>query len=102
LKSLPLDQIKIDQSFVRNLTTDANDAMMVQTIIDIGKNFKLHIIAEGVETSAQLDFLKDNGCMSYQGYFFGQALEIEAFTQLLEQHDVKIAHQKQSAQHFDI
>ncbi len=102
LKNLPLDQIKIDQSFVRDLATDANDAMMVQTIIDIGKNFKLHVIAEGVETSAQLDFLKDHGCMSYQGYFFSKPLEINAFMALLEHHHFEVAHQKATVLHYTI
>jgi EAL domain-containing protein (putative c-di-GMP-specific phosphodiesterase class I) len=102
LKSLPLDQIKIDQSFVRDLATDANDAMMVQTIIDIGKNFKLHVIAEGVETSAQLDFLKNNGCMSYQGYFFSQPLEIAEFTQLLEQYHAKFPPVRDTFLHYSI
>ncbi|MDD2776841.1 MAG: PAS domain S-box protein [Gallionella sp.] len=102
LKSLPLDQIKIDQSFVRDLATDANDAMMIQTIIDIGRNFKLNVIAEGVETSAQLDFLKNNGCMSYQGYFFSQPLEINAFMQLLEQYHAKFPPVRDTFLHYSI
>ncbi|MBI3479323.1 MAG: PAS domain S-box protein [Nitrosomonadales bacterium] len=83
LKQLPLDQIKIDQSFVRDVITDPNDAVMVQTIIDMAQNFRLNVIAEGVETEAQLIFLKQNGCMAYQGYLFSRPLPIEEFEVLL-------------------
>lgn len=102
LKNLPLDQIKIDQSFVRDLTTNANDAMMIRTIIDIGRNFKLNIIAEGVETTEQFNFLKMCGCMAFQGYYFSQPVEIEAFMKLLEQRRFAIALQQQTTRHFDI
>ncbi|MDD2913745.1 MAG: EAL domain-containing protein [Gallionella sp.] len=83
LKQLPLDQLKVDQSFVRDIATDPNDAVMVQTIIGMAKNFHLNVIAEGVETTAQLDFLKQNGCMAYQGYLFGRPVPIEEFEALL-------------------
>ncbi len=83
LKQLPLDQIKIDQSFVRDITTDPNDAVMVQTIINLAQNFRLNVIAEGVETEAQFKFLKEHGCMAYQGYFFSKPVTIEQFEQLL-------------------
>jgi len=81
LKQLPLDQLKIDQSFVRDIATDANDAVMVRTVIDMAQNFRLDVIAEGVETEAQLDFLKQNGCMSYQGYLFSKPIPIDEFEQ---------------------
>lgn len=84
LKQLPIDQIKIDQSFVRDIATDPNDAVMVKNIIDIAKNFQLNVIAEGVETGEQLAFLKQNGCMAYQGYFFGKPLPIEQFEKQLK------------------
>ena len=83
LKKLPLDQIKIDQSFVRDITTDMNDAVMVQTIIGLAKNFRLNVIAEGVETMEQYEFLKENGCMAYQGYLFSKPLPIKDFAKLL-------------------
>ena len=83
LKQLPLDQIKIDQGFVRDIATDPNDAVMVQTIIDMAQNFSLNVIAEGVETEAQLNFLKQNGCMVYQGYLFSKPVPIEEFEVLL-------------------
>ncbi len=76
LKRLPLDQLKIDQSFVRDIISDPDDAIMVQTIIGMAKNFHLNVIAEGVETQGQLDFLKHNGCMAYQGYLFGRPVPI--------------------------
>jgi diguanylate cyclase (GGDEF)-like protein/PAS domain S-box-containing protein len=84
LKKLPIDQIKIDQSFVRDITTDPNDAVMVRTIIDLAQNFRLNVIAEGVETEAQLAFLKHNGCMSYQGYLFGKPLPRAEFEAQVE------------------
>ncbi|MFL6708130.1 MAG: EAL domain-containing protein [Massilia sp.] len=83
LKQLPLDQIKIDQSFTRDITTDPNDAIMVKTIIDLARNFRLHVIAEGVETAEQLAFLRENGCPAYQGYLFGRPGEIGAFEALV-------------------
>lgn len=85
LKRLPLDQLKIDQSFVRDIATDPNDAVMVQTIIDLAKNFRLNVIAEGVETPAQLDFLRKNGCLAYQGYLFSKPVPITQFEALLNQ-----------------
>jgi diguanylate cyclase (GGDEF)-like protein/PAS domain S-box-containing protein len=83
LKSLPLDQIKIDQSFVRDITLDQNDAMLVITIIDMAQNFHLNVIAEGVETEAQLSFLKQHNCMAYQGYYFSKPVPIEEFDRLI-------------------
>ncbi len=84
LKQLPLDQIKIDQTFVRDITTDPTDAVMVKTIIDLARNFHLHVIAEGVETQAQLDFLQLHGCMAYQGYLFSKPIPIAAFEAMLQ------------------
>jgi EAL domain-containing protein (putative c-di-GMP-specific phosphodiesterase class I) len=83
LKKLPLDQIKIDQSFVRDMTIDQNDQVMVQAIIGMTKNFGLNVIAEGVETEAQLNLLKHMGCLVYQGYLFSKPVPVEQFLKLL-------------------
>jgi diguanylate cyclase (GGDEF)-like protein len=83
LKQLPLDQIKIDQSFTRDISTDPTDAIMVKTIIDLARNFKLHVIAEGVESKEQLAFLQRHGCMAYQGYLFGKPMAIDSFEALV-------------------
>lgn len=84
LKQLPLDQLKIDQSFVRDMTIDSNDAVMVQTIIDLAKNFRVNVIAEGVETEEQLSLLKHQGCLTYQGYLFSKPVPIDQFEALLK------------------
>jgi len=83
LKQLPLDQLKIDQGFVQGITKDGSDAMLVQTIIDLATNFRLNVIAEGVETQAQLTFLKHHECMAFQGFLFGMALPVKEFERLL-------------------
>ena len=83
LKSLPLGQIKIDQSFVRDLVTDKNDELIVRTIIDMSNNFGLNVIAEGVESKEQLEILQRNGCNHYQGYYFGKPVPLKEFESLL-------------------
>jgi EAL domain-containing protein (putative c-di-GMP-specific phosphodiesterase class I) len=83
LKRLPLDQLKIDQSFVRDVTVDANDAAIASTIVALAHHMGLDVIAEGVETAAQADFLISIGCCSFQGYLYGQPVAIAQFEQLL-------------------
>jgi diguanylate cyclase (GGDEF)-like protein/PAS domain S-box-containing protein len=79
LKRLPLDQLKIDRSFVRDVLVDSNDASIAKTVIALAQNLGLSVIAEGVETAAQRDYLSSSGCLAYQGYFFSRPLPLEAF-----------------------
>jgi diguanylate cyclase (GGDEF)-like protein/PAS domain S-box-containing protein len=79
LKRLPLDQLKIDQSFVRDVLVDSNDAAIAKTIVELAQSLGLGVIAEGVETQTQLDFLASSGCHAYQGYFFSRPLPVEDF-----------------------
>lgn len=79
LQKFPVDVLKIDQSFVGDLSIDSNDAKLVSTIISLGKSLNLHIIAEGVETLEQLEFLKQHQCEEVQGYYFSKAVEPQAF-----------------------
>ena len=84
LKRLPLDQLKIDQSFICDLATDSNDRTIVRTIIAMAHSLNLNVIAEGVETEEQRQLLLDSGCTRYQGYLFSKPVPIEQFEALLK------------------
>jgi EAL domain-containing protein (putative c-di-GMP-specific phosphodiesterase class I) len=85
LKQLPLDQLKIDQSFVRDIATNNSDIAIVRTIVAMARSLDMDVIAEGVETEEQRQLLLKNGCSNYQGYLFGMPLPIEQFEASLTQ-----------------
>lgn len=84
LRQFPINTLKIDQSFVNNMTRNANDASLVSAVISMGKSLKQRVIAEGVETAEQVAFLLEQQCDEGQGFFFGNPMGAEAFTPLLQ------------------
>ena len=83
LTRLPLDQLKIDRAFVTQLPDNKNDAIIAQTIVTMGRSLGLNVIAEGVETEAQREFLERHGCHAYQGFLFSRPVPVDAFEALL-------------------
>jgi len=83
LKSLPVNMLKFDQTFVRDVAMDKNDDAIVKTIIDMARNLDLEVIAEGVETETQMKFLLDNNCHFFQGYYFSKPIPVDEFILLL-------------------
>jgi EAL domain-containing protein (putative c-di-GMP-specific phosphodiesterase class I) len=83
LRRLPLDQLKIDQEFVRDILVDASSSAIAQSIISLSRAMGLSVIAEGVETEEQREFLARLGCHSFQGFLFSAALPVEEFQALL-------------------
>ena len=82
---MPFDEIKIDQSFIVNIATSHKDAGLVKAIVALSKSYHFEVLAEGVETKAQFDYLREIGCHSFQGYLFSKPLPIDAFQALLNQ-----------------
>ncbi len=90
LKRLPLDQLKIDQSFVRDIMDDINDASIVNMIIALGLSLGLEVLAEGVETEEQMQLLLNNGCQAFQGYLFSKPVPIDDFERILARTSVNV------------
>ena len=97
LKRLPVDQLKIDQSFVRDLITDEDDKSIVSAIIALARSLELRVVAEGVETAQHLEVLKALGCDEYQGYYFSKPLPSDALAQLWAQHAQKDSERARAA-----
>ena len=85
LKRFPINTLKIDQSFVRDLTRDSDDAAIISAIIALARNMRLSVVAEGVETREQLAFLREEACDELQGYYFSRPLDADAFGKLLQE-----------------
>lgn len=84
LRRFPLDELKIDRSFIINMLNNKSDAVIVEMIITIGKNLGMEVIAEGIETAEQEAFLHDAGCLNYQGFRFGRPVPLDAFQRQVE------------------
>jgi EAL domain-containing protein (putative c-di-GMP-specific phosphodiesterase class I) len=84
LRRFPMDTLKIDQSFVRDLATDADDASLVSAVISMGRSLHMLVVAEGIETQQQLAFLQDHACPEGQGYYFSAPVAAVEFGQLLK------------------
>ncbi|NTS78710.1 EAL domain-containing protein [Catenovulum sp. SM1970] len=93
LKHFPVDTLKIDRSFIKNLPDDADDAILAQTIVNLAQNMNLKVVAEGVEEIQQLNYLASQGCFIVQGYLFSKPVSSESFTKfLINQHGHFSAH----------
>jgi diguanylate cyclase (GGDEF)-like protein/PAS domain S-box-containing protein len=100
LKRLPLEQLKIDQGFVKNILADPNDAAIAKMVVALAESLNLAVIAEGVEVQAQRDFLADLGCHAYQGYLFSRPLPLAAFEEFVTRFElpiVRLNHQGRDA-----
>lgn len=93
LKKLPFTTLKIDRSFVRDIMSDTDDAALVETIISMASIFELDVIAEGVETIEQFEFLERHGCQYFQGYLCSKPVQVNTFAELLN-HDIQSCHTK--------
>ena len=84
VKRFPVNRLKIDQSFVRNITSEPNDAAIVRAVVTLGHSLDMIVVAEGVETADQLMRLRAEGCDEVQGYYFGRPMPAADFLALLE------------------
>lgn len=84
LKQVDIDRIKIDQSFIQNILINRSDEVIIQAIIEMAKSLDLEVLAEGVETQEQVDFIRLNGCQTVQGYFFGKPMSVEDIDRLVK------------------
>lgn len=87
LSKMPLDELKIDQSFVANIATSRNDCTIIKTILSMSKHLGFKVVAEGVETEQQFEFLINNGCRFFQGYYFGKPMGISDFQEWCRNND---------------
>ncbi|MDX9827468.1 MAG: EAL domain-containing protein [Spirochaetia bacterium] len=86
IKQLPFDTLKVDRSFIRNISENAEDMAIAKAIITMGKTLKLTVVAEGVETAEEMNFLKENSCDEMQGYYFSKPVSPDDFAHLLREH----------------
>ena len=89
LRSFPFDKIKIDKSFIKDLSKDDNSEAIVRTVIRLAQALNIDVVAEGVETKAQLDFVVVEGCTEVQGFYFSPAMPIESFEKVLSESDAR-------------
>jgi len=83
LRRFPIDILKIDRSFVSDLSSDADDASVVSAVINMGRSLRMRVVAEGVQTHEQVEFLKQNGCAEAQGNYFGPAIKAQGIVRAL-------------------
>jgi EAL domain-containing protein (putative c-di-GMP-specific phosphodiesterase class I) len=83
MKRFPIDALKIDQSFIRDMTSDSDDASIVSAVINMGRSLNMRVIAEGIQTRDQLKFLKERHCPEGQGFYFGPPVPAEELGELL-------------------
>ena len=102
LKRFPIDVLKIDQSFIRDIPASADDMAISRAVIAMGQSMGMEVLAEGVETQQQLDFLRQHGCNAFQGYFYSRPLPAPAFEALLQQEAQRLEQAEQLCNNFAI
>ena len=90
LQRFPLDTIKIDRSYIRDIATRGDDSNLTEAIIAMGKSLSLTVVAQGVETKEQADFLRQHACDEFQGFYFNKPMSADQFTELLQAQDTGI------------